>query len=364
MKIAFYASSLLSSYWNGAATYYRGILRALAQRGHDITFYEPDVYDRQNHRDLDPPTWCRVVVYPPSTAALEAVCAMAAEADVAVKASGVGFADDELLTAVTSAARPDALRLYWDVDAPQTLAQIEAGEAPVLRQVLPDLDMVLTYGGGPPVVAAYRRLGARSCTPIYNAFDPATHYPVPAEPHYAADLTFLGNRRPEREERVERFFLDAAARLPDRRFLLGGAGWEDKPCPPNVRKLGHVPTAAHNALNLSALAVLNISRDCMAKTGYSPATRVFEAAGVGACLMTDAWEGIEQFLTPGSEVLVVRDGADVARALSRLTWDDAASVGAAARARILSQHTYDRRAVTVERLLAGALAAKRAERAA
>jgi spore maturation protein CgeB len=361
MKIAFYGSSLLSSYWNGAATYYRGILYALAEQGHDITFYEPDVYDRQSHRDIDPPAWCRVVVYPPIATALADIAERAADADVVVKASGVGFADDELLTAAMKAASPHALRIFWDVDAPATLAQLDAGAAPVLREILPDLDLVLTYGGGPPVIAAYRRHRARACMPIYNAFDPATHFPVAPDSRYVADLTFLGNRLPDREKRVERFFLDTAVLRPHLGFLLGGAGWDDKPCPPNVRKLGHVPTAMHNALNLSARAVLNISRENMAETGYSPATRVFEAAGVGACLLTDAWEGIEQFLTPGKEILVVRDGRDVAAILDRLTRDEALEMGAAARARILREHTYAQRAATVDRLLHRALAAKRSE---
>ena len=178
---------------------------------------------------------------------------------------------------------------------------------------------MLTYGGGDPVVSAYRGFGARDCVPVYNALDPSTHHPVPAEPRFAADLTFLGNRLPDREQRVEAFFLAAAARLPQRRFLLGGSGWDDKPCPANVVKLGHVPTSAHNALNVSARAVLNISRDSMASTGFSPATRVFEAAGAGACLLTDAWEGIALFLTPDKEVLVARDGIDVAEAVGSLT---------------------------------------------
>jgi spore maturation protein CgeB len=364
MKIAFYGSSLLSSYWNGAATYYRGILRALATHGHHITFYEPDVYDRQRHRDIDPPAWCRVVVYPGTAAGLKSAVGEAAKADIVVKASGVGFADDDLLTEVMAAAAPHALTIFWDVDAPETLAQVHSGLAPTLRNALADLDMVLTYGGGPPVIANYRGLGARICVPIYNAFDPSTHFPVPPEPHYAADLTFLGNRLPDREERVERFFLDAAERLPQHRCLLGGAGWEDKACPANVRKLGHVPTAAHNALNLSALSVLNISRDSMAATGHSPATRVFEAAGVGACLLTDAWVGIEQFLTPGKEVLVVRDGADVAEVVRGLTQEQASRIGTAARARILAEHTYERRALMLDRLLTDAAMAKRAECAA
>jgi len=351
MRIAFYGSSLLSSYWNGAATYYRGLLCALAARGHSITFYEPDAFDRQSHRDIDPPAWAASVVYPATTEGLRAVIAEAEAADVVVKASGVGVFDDELLAGVTAAARPDAIRLFWDVDAPATLAAIAQSPAHPIRQTLPRLDAVLTYGGGAPVIDAYLALGARLCVPIYNALDPATHFPVAPAPDLTADLVFLGNRLPDREARVDSFFLAPAAALPDLTFLLAGSGWADKPVTPNVRRLGHFGTARHNALNSSARAVLNIARDSMAATGFSPATRIFEAAGAGACLLTDRWEGIELFLQPNEEILVARDGADVADHLRALTPARAQAIGARARARILAEHTYDRRAAQVDQLL-------------
>jgi spore maturation protein CgeB len=150
---------------------------------------------------------------------------------------------------------------------------------------------------------------------------------------------------------VEEFFLKPAALLPERRFLIGGNGWHDKPMPPNVRDIGHVYTRDHNAFNASALAVLNVARDSMAATGYSPATRVFEAAGAGICLVTDAWIGLDLFLEPGAEVLVARDGAEVARLLHDLTPERARAVGEAARRRILAEHTYARRGAAVDALL-------------
>ncbi|MBV1797440.1 glycosyltransferase [Siccirubricoccus sp. G192] len=351
MKIAFYGSSLLSSYWNGAATYYRGMLGDLARRGHAITFYEPDAFDRQQHRDMEPPDWAEVVVYPATEAALRGVVAAAARADVVVKASGVGVFDDALLQGTMAAARPEAIRIFWDVDAPATLAEIGAAPEHPLRRMLPALDLVLTYGGGPPVVEAYEGFGARRCVPVYNALDPATHHPVPPEPRFAADLAFLGNRLPDREARVEQFFLDPAARLPERRFLIGGNGWETKEMAPNVRRLGHVYTREHNAFNSTPLAVLNIARDSMAATGFSPATRVFEAAGGGACLITDAWVGLELFLKEGEEVLVARDAQDVAAHVAALTPERARAIGAAGRARILAGHTYARRGAEVDALL-------------
>ncbi|PWC36108.1 glycosyltransferase [Azospirillum sp. TSO35-2] len=364
MKMAFYGSSLLSSYWNGAATYYRGMLSELARHGWDITFYEPDAFDRQQHRDIEPPDYAKVVVYDATPEACRAVIGQAVNADVVVKANGVGVFDDELLDGVMDAAGPQALRVYWDVDAPATLAELRQAPDHVLRRRLPQLDFVLTYGGGPPVVSAYQAMGAPVCRPIYNALDPSTHHPVPPQERFKADLNFLGNRLPDREARVERFFLEPAARNPQGRYIIGGSGWETKGLPANVTHIGHVGTADHNAFNTSALAVLNIARDSMAEVGFSPATRVFEAAGAGACLITDAWEGVEQFLAPDEEVLVARDGQDVTEHLRALTPERARAIGEAARRRILAGHTYARRAVEVDALLRGALAARRERSAA
>ena len=359
MKIAFYGSSLLSSYWNGAATYYRGILSALAARGYEITFYEPDAFDRQQHRDIDPPEWARSVVYDADEASLRRVLAEAGQADVVVKASGVGVFDRELLEGVVRYARPDALKLFWDVDAAATLDEMRREPDHPVIKALPELDLVLTYGGGPPVVDAYHGFGARRCVPIYNALDPATHHPVAAEPAFACDLAFLANRLPDREARVEEFFLAPAAALPQRRFLIGGNGWQTKDMPGNVRAIGHVGTAQHNAFNCTPRAVLNVARDSMARIGFSPATRVFEAAGAAACLITDAWEGIEQFLKPDEEVLVARDGRDVAEHLAALTETRARAIGQAALARVLREHTYELRGAEVDATLRAARARAR-----
>jgi spore maturation protein CgeB len=359
MKIAFYGSSLLSSYWNGAATYYRGLLSDLARRGYSITFYEPDAFERQTHRDIDPPDWAEVKVYPATAEAMRGVVAEAAKADVVVKASGVGVFDNELLEGIVAASRPDAIRIFWDVDAPATLAEMrESPDHPLLR-AMPSLDLVLTYGGGPPVIESYEGFGARRCIPIYNACDPTTHHPVPADERFKVDLSFLGNRLPDREARVEQFFLEPAARLPNRSFLIGGNGWETKDMPSNVRHIGHVYTRDHNGFNTSPLAVLNIARDSMASTGYSPATRVFEAAGAGACLITDAWIGLEIFLKEGEEVLVARDGKDVADHVEALTPERARAIGDAARARILAEHTYTRRGAEVDVILREEVSQKR-----
>src|SRR5512132_451371 len=352
MRIAFFGSSLVSAYWNGAATYYRGLLRALAERGHAITFYEPDAFERQRHREIAEPDWCRVVVYDADAAAVLQALGDAREADVIVKASGVGFFDCLLEEAVPEARTPNGMAVFWDVDAPATLDRL-AGASDPFAALIPEYDTVFTYGGGPRVVQSYLGWGARACVPVYNALDPATHYPVAADQRWTCDLLFIGHRLPDRQARIEEFLLGAALKAPHRRFLLGGNGWAGETLPVNVQPIGHVFTYEHNLLNSSARAVLNVNRDSMAAFGWSPPTRVFEVAGAAGCLITDAWQGIEAFLAPGEEVLVAGSSDEVASLLDGLTPERARSIGAAARRRILEEHTYAQRAELVERVLSG-----------
>ena len=349
LDIAFFGSSLVSSWWNGAATYYRGIVRGLHGRGHRVTFYEPIAYQRQEHRDIEDPDWADVVIYPAEDdAAVRAVVAQARGADVVVKTSGVGVFDEVLEEAVLGLG---AYTVFWDVDAPATLTRLEEDAADPFRALLPSYDLVLTYGGGEPVVRRYTAAGARECLVVYNALDPTTHHPAEADIRFEADLALLANRLPDREERIEEFFLRAASMLPDRTFLLAGNGWDDKPVPSNVRVLGHVGTRDHNAFNSTPLAVSNVTRDSMVANGWSPATRVFEVAGAAACQITDAWQGVEDFLTPDREVLVAADGAEVAEHLRRLDRYRATLLGKAALDRVLSEHTYGHRATQVDAVL-------------
>lgn len=352
MKIAFFGSSLVSAYWNGAATYYRGIVRAMHERGHEITFYEPDAYSRQQHRDIEDPNYAKVMVY--SADGEDDAYRMlehARHADLIVKASGVGVFDELLEAEVLNLKTPSNLIAFWDVDAPATLERVQNDAEDAFNKLIPRYDLILTYGGGEPVVRAYKELGAELCVQIYNALDPTTHFPVDPNPKFEGDLSFLGNRLPDREARVEQFFLDVAAQCPDKRFILGGSGWEGKQMSPNVNYVGHVYTADHNAFNCTPKAVLNISRDSMARYGFSPATRVFEAAGAGACLITDYWVGIDTFFEPDREILVAANGEEVKAHIEALTPEKAESIGDAAYKRVLAEHTYAHRAAQLDALL-------------
>jgi spore maturation protein CgeB len=363
LDIAIFGSSIVSAWWNGAATYYRGLVRGLAGLGHRVTFHEPIAYERQEHRDIADPPWCRVVVYRADTAdEVRAAVSAASAADVAIKTSGVGVFDELLEELVADLGAGGVTTAFLDVDAPATLGRVEADPRDPFREQVGRYDLVLTYGGGRPVIDRYLALGARECVLVYNALDPVTHHRVDAQPRFAADLSLLANRLPDREERIDEFFFRAASLLPARTFLLGGNGWDGKALPPNVRTIGHVGTEDHNAFNCSPLAVLNVTRESMAANGWSPATRVFEAAGVGACLLTDAWDGIEDFLEPGREVLVASDGAEVAAHLAALEPAAARTIGDAAARRVLAEHTYDHRARLVDELLRARVSSSRTGR--
>ncbi len=343
MRITFFGSSITSAYWNGAATYYRGICQALYRLGHQPVFVEQDIYDRQQHRDMArDPAYAQVIVCR-DLAELDRELDRACGSDLVIKCSGAGRYDEYLDGAVLDTRWEGNRVAYWDVDAPFTLDQAFRDPDWYFRRLVPRYDTILTYGGGPKVSEGYRRLGAQLVELVYNALDPESHHPVPRDPDYQCDLLFIGHRLPDREARVREYFLATAELCPGHRFLLGGEGWGDLGLPANVSYLGHVATALHNVLNCSARLVLNVNRQAMADYGFSPPTRVFEAAGAGACLVTDLWDGVESFLAPGREVLVASGSEEVASFVREVPPEEAAVIGDRARRRLLSHHTYRHR---------------------
>lgn len=350
-SLAFFGSSLASSSPNGAVSCYRGIVRALAECGWRVTFFEP-ADERRTHRDVIETSWAHVVVYSATNPAAPAnALEDAREADVIVKAGGVGAFDGWLDAAIASLRGTGPLCLYWDVDAPATLDRLRTDASDPLRALVPAFDLVLTYGGGDAVGASYRALGARACAPIHNAIDPRAHHPVAPQARFLGDLSTLADHFPDREARVDELFVGAASRLPRHRFRLGGSGWDGKVLPDNVEYVGHVPPRDHNAFHCSPLAVLDVNRDRWPRDGHSPAAGVFEAAGAGACVITDAPVGITPFFEPGIEVLVADGGDEVAAHLEALTPARALRLGTAARRHVLRTHTYAHRVAALEALL-------------
>lgn len=352
MKIFVFGSSISSSYWNGAATYYRGIYKNLAALGHHICFAEPDIYERQKHRDIVDLGYVDVIVYqtPNDIARL---LALTTGYDLVIKHSGVGAQDEFLERSVLECATSGTLTAFWDVDAPATLSRVEKNKKDSFRRLIPEYDFIFTYGGGPTVVDHYLRLNAANCHPIYNGLDPETHFPISPDDDFRCDLLLIANRLPDREHRIDQLFIHAAELAPEKSFILGGEGWNGKPLPPNIRWIGHVCTADHNRLNSSAKFVLNVNRESMAEVGYSPPTRVFEAAGSAACMITDSWPGIPDFFSPGREILVADSAEHIVMYLRETTAQFAKQIGSRMRQRALRDHTYKLRADTVDAILTG-----------
>ncbi|MDQ2833623.1 MAG: glycosyltransferase [Acidobacteriota bacterium] len=357
MNIFVFGSSIVSSYWNGAATYYRGCYKYLARLGHVITFAEPDAYGRQQHRDSESFSYVNSIVYQPGTD-IDRMLGLAAGADLIVKHSGIGVDDETLERRVLELQSTSAIT-FWDVDAPATIARMQADPKDAFRTSMPQYDAVLTYGGGPWCRDQYLALGARAYFSMYNGLDPETHFPVVPDPNVVCDVLFLGNRLPDREARVDDLFFSAAQSSPQSKFLLGGEGWSDKSLPANVRYIGHVPTADHNKLNCSAGMVMNINRASMAASGFSPPTRVFEVAGAGACLLCDDWPGIADCFEPGKEILIVREASDVVDALTLYNNQERRRIGGAFHARALRDHTYAQRALQAEQAFRYCLAQRK-----
>ncbi|HEX7045181.1 MAG TPA: glycosyltransferase [Burkholderiales bacterium] len=352
MRVAFFGASLVSGYGNGTAGYCRGLLHALAERGHRVRFYEPLVPERLARRDVLDPSWVEIVRYTADGEGLEAALEHAADADVLVKCSDVGLFDELLDAAIPQVIAPPALAVYWDMHPARTLAQLADLRHP-LRAQLPWYSAVLTRYGGDPAIEAWERCGARVCFPVYPGIDPESDVPAAPDPEYAAHYTLLAERAEADAMQVRRGFFDVAATLPSRRFVLGGSGWDDTAMPANVDYAGHVYAAERRLYFCSAGAVCNLTPPGTAALGYAPGPSLVEAAGVGACVISDTWDGLEAFLEPEREVLIASDVMQVIEQLSTLSAERAATIGRRARGRCLAEHTYERRAIELEALLEG-----------
>lgn len=351
MNIAFFAASLVSSQNNASAVYCRGLLQALHQRGHGIIFYEPDVPERQTYRDIPVPDWAEVVVYPATEAAVYRMLETARSADVVVKAGDVGVFDQLLEREVLNLQDESTLIAFWDMNPAATLQRLSDDRNDPLRVLIPQYDVIFTYGGGSAVVEAYHALRAQNCVPVYHAFDPQTHHPVAASPVFGGMLGFLDDYLADHEARVDEFFFKAARRLPAEPLVLGGRGWRNHaPELANIRYLGELATQDHNAFYSGPMCVLNLRYQNSATSAYLPQSGLFEAAGAGACVITDDRHGSEMF-EPGREILIARDGDEVVEHLLRLTSTHARILGNAARRRVLTEHTYTQRAAQVESVL-------------
>ena len=353
MRIVLLGLSITSSWGNGHATNYRGLVRALAERGHEVLFLERDVPWYAAHRDLPEPPWGRTELYR-STAELEAQFEESlARADLVVIGSyvpdGVAVADWALDVAGGVVA-------FWDIDTPVTLAKLEAGDDEYLsRALVPRFDLYLSFTGGPTLTRLEAQYGARVARPFYCMADPQVYRPLPVEERWL--LGYLGTYSADRQPGLERLLLEPARRLPGAAVVIAGPQYpQELGLPPNVRRIDHLAPAEHADFYAAQRFTVSVTREAMMAAGWSPSVRLFEAAACGVPVISDRWPGLESFFRPGEEILVAGSAGEVVDILRGISPEEARAIGSAARGRVLAEHSPARRAEELEEHV-GAVAA-------
>lgn len=351
MKMVVFGLSVSSSWGNGHATLWRGLIAALAQRGVRVVFFERDVSWYRDTRDLWSLPGGELVLYEDFAETRKVMERALRDADVGMVTS---FCPDGV-AATDLVSQSAALKLFYDLDTPITLERLAAGEALswIGHGGLSPFDLVLSYTGGAAPEALRDRLGARRVAPLYGHVDPSVHRPATPDPAFSADLSYLGTYAADRQCSLEHLFVAPARRAPDRRFIIGGAQYPaDFPWAPNIAFVRHLPPQQHPAFYASSALTLNVTRAAMAASGWCPSGRLFEAAACGTAVLTDRWAGIEAFFEPGEQILTA-ESADETLAALDLSPAALRRIGEAARDRVLANHTSAHRADDLLRLIDG-----------
>lgn len=356
MHFVIFGLTVSSSWGNGHATLWRGLLKAMSRRGHTAVFYEKDVPYYSSTRDQwQPPSGVHVQIYESLDAISADLQREIASADVAMVTSYCSDGPDAARLIFNSSV---SLKFFYDLDAPVTLDCLRTGKSVgyLPQEGLSGFDLVLSYTGGRALLELQTQLGAREVAPLYGWVDPETHAPVQAEDQLRSALSYLGTYASDRQAALEELFVWTAHQLQDERFVIGGAQYpEDFPWAPNIYFVRHLPPALHPAFFCSSRATLNVTRRAMADYGFCPSGRLFEAAACGVPLLSDTWEGLETFYIPGEEILPVKTRADVLEALS-LSDRELKIIAEAARARTLAHHTAEQRVLELESICERAIA--------
>jgi spore maturation protein CgeB len=343
VKLAIFGLTLSSSWGNGHATLWRGLCRALAREGHRVVFFEKDVPYYALHRDLRELPGTGLRLYASWEEVLSEARREVADADAAMVTS---YCPDGRAAADLVLSADGPLSVFYDLDTPVTLERLKSGEEVPYLPVdgLGRFDLVLSYTGGAALDALRERLGARRVAPLYGSVDPETHCPSEPLPGFQGDFSYLGTYAADRQEALERLFLAPAARLPEKRFVIGGAQYPiDFPWGSNLFFVRHLPPADHSAFFASSPLTLNVTRAAMAGMGYCPSGRLFEAAACGTAVISDTWDGLDRFFEPGREIFTATSTEEVFEILS-LPREEIRRVAHAARERTLAEHTAEKRA--------------------
>ncbi|MFL6516056.1 MAG: glycosyltransferase [Chthoniobacterales bacterium] len=349
MKLVIFGLTISSSWGNGHATIWRSLCRQLINRGHDVVFFERDVPYYAAHRDLAELPGGNLRIYSDWQTVTGVAQREVRDADVAITTS---YYPDAIVASelIWDSA---ALRIFYDLDTPVTLSRLRAGElVPYIHpNGLSEFDLVLSFTGGEALNALQRELGARQVAPLYGSVDPDVHRPVAPNTAYQGSLSYLGTYSVDRDEGVRKLFLEAARLRPADRFILAGAQYPpDFPWGPNIFFVRHLAPDQHPTFYCSSRLTLNVTRSAMRAMGWCPSGRLFEAAACGVPVISDWWEGLDEFFRPGAEILTAVDTADVNRAL-QFSDTELQRIATAARERTLAEHTGLQRTIYLEQLL-------------
>jgi spore maturation protein CgeB len=351
VKIVIFGLTISSSWGNGHATLWRGLCKYLVRAGHSIVFFERDVPYYAGARDQPEIPGGRLVLFSSWSEVRFAAQTELRDADFAIVTS---YCPDALAATELILDQGHAIPVFYDLDTPVTLARLRAGET--VSYIGPDrleqFRLVLSFTGGQRLFDEFRqKLGARIIYPLYGHVDAEIHRPVPPQPHYQADLSYLGTFSEDRQQALETLFVSPARARRDLRFLIGGAQYPpDFPWSPNIYFVRHLPPSEHAPFFASSRLTLNVTRRAMAEMGWCPSGRLFEAAACGAPLISDTWAGIEEFFKPGEEILLAHDENDTLAAL-QIGGEELSRIARRARERTLDQHSSDKRAMQLVALL-------------
>jgi spore maturation protein CgeB len=351
MRVVVYGLTVTSSWGNGHATTYRSLLKALDRRGHQVVFVEKDVEWYRSNRDLPCPEYCSVELYDDWASEEARLVALSMDADAVVVGS---YFPDAIMASHALFARVRCPVLFYDIDTPITLAKLrESGGTEYLdRRQIPCYSAYLSFTSGPALLELENTFGARRAIAFFCSVDPEIYHPAAVKPQFHCALSYLGTYAPDRQGKLMTLLDGAAGLLPAERFVVAGPQypaditWRD-----NVERMIHVPPSAHPAFYSSSRFTLNLTRDDMTASGYSPSVRLFEASACGAAILSDTWTGLEEFLTPGEEVLLPSSAEEVARMIDGIPDEQRRRMGARARERILATHTSQHRAMEFERIV-------------
>ena len=344
LRIVVIGLSLSSSWGNGHATTYRALLRAVAKRGHDVTFLERDQPWYAQHRDLPNPDFCRLVFYR-DRFELKALRSLIVDADAVVIGSYV--AEGVLIGEWLQRTR-QGITAFYDIDTPVTLAKLVRQDFEYLSpDLIPGYDPYLSFSGGPALAALEQRYGSPAARVLYCTADEEFHRPRPAQSRF--DLGYLGTYSADRQPALERLLIEPARRAPRLRFVVAGPQFpDDIAWPANVTRIEHVGPDDHADFYAGCRFTLNVTRADMALAGFSPSVRLFEAAACGSAIISDRWTGIDTLFAPGREILLAESPDDVLLALLEMPDPNRRDLGKAARLRLLRTHGADRRAAELE----------------